>query len=139
MTNNKSGSGPVEQAQGLLNALWEATRNLTYASIGIVGAVSAEAEETYRRSINRGKGRVRKLKRRLPLPDRLKGGPDPVETADGAARDMATEAGQLSQSAAEEWRAMLNRLNLADPADIKALTDKIADLEAKLNELSKPS
>jgi uncharacterized protein YceH (UPF0502 family) len=124
----------MEQATGLLNGLFDAARNLTYASIGIVGAVGEEAEEIYRRSIKRGKGRVRKLTQRLPLPERLKRAPEPFEPA-----EVALEAGQMSQAASAEWRAVLERLNLADPQDIKDLSEKIAELEAKLDSMAKES
>lgn len=73
----------------------------------------------------------------MPLPERLKRAPAPVETAADATGEIASEAGQLSRAASAEWRAVLGRLNLADPQDIQELTDKLANLEAKLDELSK--
>jgi hypothetical protein len=140
MANSKSGFGPIEQAHGLLRDLMLAARNLSYASVGIVGAIGEEAEEVYRRSIIRGKGRVGKLEQRLPLPQRLKRAPqslDTVDSAEIAVINVASEAGDLSQAGAAEWRAVLNRLNLANPQDLELLSCKIAELEAKLDELSK--
>lgn len=137
MTDSKSGPGPVEQAQGLLAELVSAARNLTYASIGIVGAVGEEAEEVYRRSVKRGERRVRKIEERLPLPERLKHAPDPVKAAEEATREATSEVSQLTQATSDEWRAMLDRLNLASPQDVESLTAKLAELEAKLDELTK--
>jgi poly(hydroxyalkanoate) granule-associated protein len=136
MAENNSGSGPVEKAQGLLAELVSAARNLTYASVGIVGAVGEEAEEVYRRSVKRGERRLRKLEERLPLPERLKHAPDPVKAAEEATREVTAEVRQLPQAASDEWRAVLDRLNLASPQDVETLTTKLAELEAKLDALS---
>ncbi|MCU0509148.1 MAG: phasin family protein [Anaerolineae bacterium] len=133
MADSKSGSGPVGQAQGLLAELVRATRNLTYASIGMVGAIGEEAEEVYRRSVKRGERRVRKIEERLPLPERLRRAPDAVKEAGEA----TAEAQQLPQAASDEWRAVLDRLNLASPQDVETLTTRLAELEAKLDELTK--
>jgi poly(hydroxyalkanoate) granule-associated protein len=136
MGESRSGSGPMEQAQGLLAELFRAARNLTYASIGIVGAVGAEAEEVYRRSVTRGERRVRKIEKRLPLPERLRRAPSPSAASETTAEAARGER-ELPEAASEEWRSVLDRLNLANPQDVETLTNRIAELEAKLDELAK--
>jgi hypothetical protein len=111
-----------EQPERLLAGLVEALRNLTYAGIGIVGAVGEEAEATYRRSIHRGQGRVRRVEERLGLRK-------PGATVDGAPSALAKAAG-------DDVKAALARLNLADPADLEALRRQLAELEAKVDQLT---
>ncbi len=76
---------------------------------------------------------MRKIEERLPLPERLRRAPDAVKEAGEA----TAEAQQLPQAASDEWRAVLDRLNLASPQDVETLTTRLAELEAKLDELTK--
>ena len=108
-----------EEPERLLAGLFGALRNLTYAGIGIVGAVGEEAEAAYRRSIARGQGRVRKVETKLGL--RQPGAGEPATEPDAVV---------------DEFHAALTRLNLADPADLDALRRQIGELEAKIDQLS---
>ena len=88
------------QPERLLAGLFEAMRNLTYASVGIVGAVGEEAEAAYRRSILRGRGRVQKVGRRLGL--RTGAAAEPV-TVEGEV--ASTAEGGLGRSAKRDQPA----------------------------------
>jgi hypothetical protein len=130
-------SSSARQVRGLLTGLFDGAKDLTYASAGIVGAVGEEFGGVYRRSIQRGKGRIKKLEERLPLSGRLKQTPESIKAAEPAARHGVGQVGRLPHSAANEWRTVLNPLQLADSTDLAQLTSAIEELDAKLDRLEK--
>ena len=100
-------------------------RDLTLASIGIVGVLGDEAGALYRRSVERGGSTVQHVRARLPHPHRPH-------------RRSAKPAGKRcgrSRQASDAYEAVMTRLNLPTEADIDALTRQIADLEAKIDQL----
>ena len=101
-------------------------RDLTLASIGIVGVLGDEAGALYRRSVERGGSTVQHVRARLPHPHR------PHRRS---ARPAGKRRGR-SHQASDAYEAALARLNLPTEADIDALTRQIAELEAKIGQLS---
>ncbi len=83
-----------------------------------------EAQALYRRSIERGQGDVNKVRQRLKF---ARFPEDAVEPSPRRPRG--------AELAAEEWRAALDKLNLPTATQVKALTQQVADLEAKIEKL----
>jgi hypothetical protein len=100
-------------------------RDLTFASIGIVGVLGDEAGALYRRSVERGGSTVQHVRARLPHPHR------PHRRS---ARPVGKRCGH-SHQASDAYEAIMTRLNLPTEADIDALTRQIAELEAKIDQL----
>jgi hypothetical protein len=106
--------------------LFGAARNLALASIGIAGVLGDEAGALYRRSVERGGSTVQRVRERLPHPHRPR-------------RRSAKPAGKRcgrSHQASDAYEAALARLNVPTEADIDALARQIAELEAKIDQLS---
>ena len=107
--------------------LFRAARDLALASIGIAGVLGDEAGALYRRSVERGGSTVQRVHERLPRAHRPR-------------RRSARPAGKRwgrSHQAPDAYEAALARLNLPTEADIDALARQVAELEAKINQLSK--
>jgi hypothetical protein len=106
--------------------LFGAASNLALAGIGIAGVLGDEAQALYRRSVERGGRTVQRVRERLPRARRPQ-------------RRSAKPAGKRcrrSHQASDAYEAVLARLNLPTEADIDALTRQVAELEAKINQLS---
>jgi hypothetical protein len=102
------------------------TRNLAFASIGIVGVLGDEAQALYRRSIERGGDTIHRVRERLPRARRPQ-----RRSAKPASKRCAR-----SHRASDAYEAVLARLNLPSEADIDALTRQIAELEAEIDQLT---
>ena len=100
-------------------------RDLTLASIGIVGVLGDEAGSLYRRSVERGGSTVQHVRARLPHPHR----------PHRRSAKPAGKRGGRSRQASDAYEAVMTRLNLPTEADLDALTRQIADLEAKIDQL----
>ena len=101
--------------------------DLALASIGIAGVLGDEAGSLYRRSVERGGSTVQRVRTRLPHPHRPH-------------RRSAKPAGKRcgrSRHASDAYEAALARLNLPTAADIDALMQQVAELEAHVNQLNK--
>jgi hypothetical protein len=108
--------------RGILGAV----RDLTLASIGILGILGDEAGALYERSIERGHDDVRRIQERLRLPR---------PGQDGSGRPAARRS-KAPEPAAEEWRATLVRLNLPTATEVHVLTQQVAELEAQIERLT---
>jgi hypothetical protein len=109
------------------HALFRTARDLALASIGIAGVLADEAQVLYRRSVERGGSTVQRVHERLPRARRPR-------------RRSARPAGKRwghSHQAPDAYEAALARLNLPTEADIDALARQVAELEAKIDQLSK--
>lgn len=107
--------------------LFRTACDLAFASIGITGVLCEEAQSLYGRSVARGGSTVRKAK------DRLKRASNPRRwhvSPRGKRR-------RRSQAMTAEVEAALARLNAPTAADIATLTQQVAELEAKIGQLSK--
>jgi hypothetical protein len=106
--------------------LFGMAHDLALASIGIAGVLSDEAGALYRRSVERGGSTVQRVRARLPRPRRPQ-------------RRSARPAGKRwgrPHRASDAYEAALARLNLPTEADMDALARQVAELEAKIDQLS---
>jgi polyhydroxyalkanoate synthesis regulator phasin len=113
---------PEHQTRG---GLAGAAVDLALASIGAAALLREEAQVLYRRSIERGRAEAQQLQARLKvvrLPKKV------------SARAPSTRS-RRALSASEEWRAALERLDLPTATQVKALTQHVADLEARIDQL----
>jgi hypothetical protein len=122
--SNGSSTAPARPPR---RGLFGAARDLILASIGIAGVLGDEAGTLYRRSVERGGSTVHRVRAQLPHPHRPR-------------RRSAKPAGKRwgrSHRASDAYETVLARLNLPTEADIDALTQQVAELEAKISQLSK--
>ena len=120
--SNSSSTAPARPPR---RGLFGTARDLTLASIGIVGVLGDEAGALYRRSVERGGSTVQRVRARLPHPHRPhRRSAKPADKCCGR-----------SHQASDAYEAVLTRLNLPTEADIDALTRQIAELEAKIDQL----
>jgi polyhydroxyalkanoate synthesis regulator phasin len=105
--------------------LFRTARDLAFASIGIAGVLGEEAQTLYERSVERGGNTVRRVREQLPRrrPQRRSARP-------------AGKRGRLSRQASDGFEAALARLNVATAADMDALAQQVAELGAKIDQLS---
>jgi polyhydroxyalkanoate synthesis regulator phasin len=106
--------------------LFRTARDLTLASIGIAGVLGDEAGALYRRSVERGGDTVQRVREQLPHPHR------PRRRSGKPKGKRAKRARQVSDAI----EATLARLNVATAADMDALTEHVAELEGKIDQLS---
>jgi hypothetical protein len=114
------------------SGLFGIARDLALASIGFVGVLADEVQDLYCRSLERGQEDFRGVHERIRARHPSRRGPDGSETATKAG---TTPAGRPKLSV-EQWQATLNRLNVASPTDLEALTQQIAELEARIDQLT---
>lgn len=100
------------------NRLFQAVRKVVLASIGAVGLAQDEAEDMVNRLVKRG------------------------EIAEKDARKLIREVGEKRSHRAEktvdkQMEKLLDRMNVPSKADIEALSQKIGELTAKVEELKK--
>ena len=106
--------------------LFATAGDLALASIGIAGVLGDEAQALYRRSVERGGDTVQRVRERLPRahrPRRRSGRP-------------TGKRGRRSRQASDGFEAALARLNVATAADMDALAQQVAELGAKIDQLS---
>ena len=121
-----SSGGSTAPARPPRRGLFGTARDLALASIGIAGVLSDEAGALYRRSIERGGSTVQRVHAWIPRPHRPQ-------------RRSARPAGKRwgrSHHASDAYEAALARLNLPTEADMAALARQVAELEAKIDQLS---
>ena len=114
------------------SGLFGVARNLALASIGFVGVFADEVQALYCRSLERGQEDVRSVQERIKSGHHAGHGSARSETATKAG---TTPAGRPKLSV-EQWQATLNRLNVASPTDLEALTQQIAELEGRIDQLT---
>ena len=105
--------------------LFRTARNLTLASIGIAGVLGDEAGALYRRSVERGGDTVQRVRDQLPRVYR----PHPGSKSEG-------KRGRRSRQVSDGFETALARLNVATAADMDALAQQVAELGAKIDQLS---
>ena len=105
--------------------LFRTARDLVFAGIGIPGLLGDEAQALYRRSVERGGDTVQRVRERLPRahrPQRRSARP-------------AGKRGRRSRRTSDGLEAALARLNVATAADMDALAEQVAELEARIDQL----
>lgn len=124
-----NGTKPHETAQApehpRRRGLTGAAVDLALASIGAAGLLRDGAQVLYRRSIERGEADVKQLQARL----KVVRFPQEVSARAPSIRSRRVVA------ASEEWRAALEHLNFPTATQVRVLTQQVADLEAKIDEL----
>ena len=106
--------------------LFRTARDLALASIGIAGVLGEEAQTLYERSVERGGDTVQRVRERLPRARR----------SQRRSARPAGKRGRLSRQASAGFEAALARLNVATAADMDALAQQVAELGAKIDQLS---
>ena len=106
--------------------LFRTARDLTLASIGIAGVLGDEAGALYRRSVERGGDTVQRVREQLPRPHRPR----------RRSAKPAGKRGRRSRQVSDGFEAALARLNVATAADMDALAQQVAELGAKIDQLS---
>jgi len=106
--------------------LFRTARNLTLASIGIAGVLGDEAGALYRRSVERGGDTVQRVREQFPRPHRPR----------RRSARPAGKRGRRSRQVSDGFEAALARLNVATAADMDALAQQVAELGAKIDQLS---
>ena len=119
---NESAEAPEHLRRG---GLIGAAVDLALASIGAAALLREETQVLYRRSLERGQADVKQLQARL----KVVRFPQEVSASESRRRSRRAVA------ASEEWRAALEHLNLPTATQLKVLTEQVADLEAKIDEL----
>jgi hypothetical protein len=129
---NKVPEEPAE-SRGPLHRLLGVTRDLALASIGVAGVLSDDAATLYRRSVQRGQDNVRRVGEKIGLIGNLPRPkmPKSVQGLRHAGLDNP------SQFTSQEWRAALNKLNVASPKDVDLLAEQVDELEAKVDLLTR--
>lgn len=125
----------VDGEPGLMFRLLGVTRDLAFAGFGLAGVLAEDAAALYHRSVQRGQDNVRQVQETLGLTGNL---PGPRRPKSGHASRPAKRA-DLAHFTSEEWRAALNKLNVASPKDVEHLAAQVAQLEAKIDCMSNPS
>jgi hypothetical protein len=106
---------PVRQG-GLLGVV----RDLTLASLGVVGVLIDDAQSLYQRSIQHGDNLVRQL-----------------ESCAHADRQPRVQNPHVARMVQDEWGVQLSRLGLPLKSDMEALTEQIGLLEEEVDRLSR--
>ena len=113
-TDNIPEMPPVRRG-GLLGVV----RDLTLASLGVVGVLIDDAQSLYQRSIQHGDHLVQHLESRA--------------RADRRPRVQNPHVARMVQ---DEWAAQFSRFGLPSKSDVEALTKQIGLLEEEVDRLS---
>jgi hypothetical protein len=106
--------------------LFATAGDLVLASIGIAGVLGDEAGALYRRSVERGGNTVQRVRERLPR----------VHRPRRRSARLAGRRGRRSRQRPDPYEAALARLNVATATDMDALAQQVAELGAKIDQLS---